>query len=223
MARTVFAGVPHHITQRGNRRDDVFFVEADRQRYLDLLKEYSEEKGLEILAYCLMTNHVHLVAIPRADTTLADVLKPVHTRYAQHVNWTHHLEGRLWQGRFFSCPLDESHCMAAVRYVECNPVRAGIVNRAELYRWSSAATHVAGKTGPLVSGRLQVETGIEDWSAWLAEGVPESVIEQLRRSTRRGRPLGDDSFIARLELLCNRILRPRKVGRPRKKIERHQK
>ena len=212
------AGVPHHITQRGNRGEDVFYVDADRQRYIDLLRDYSEKHGLEILAFCLMTNHIHLVAIPQTETTLADVLKPVHTRYAQHVNWTHRLSGRLWQGRFFSCPLDESHCLAAVRYVECNPVRAGLVNEAELYEWSSAAGHVAGEEGLLVSNRWRAETGIDDWSAWLRAGVSQAVVERLRSCTRRGRPLGDESFITRLELRCNRILRPRKGGRPRKKV-----
>jgi putative transposase len=134
------------------------------------------------------------------------------------VNWTHRVGGRLWQGRFFSCPLDERHSLAAVRYVECNPVRAGLVDRAESYCWSSAACHVTGTKDLLVSGQWRAETGIDDWSAWLREGVSQEVMQRLRSCTRRGRPLGNDSFIARLELVCNRILRPRKSGRPRKSI-----
>ena len=126
MARVVIPGCPHHLTQRGNRREDVFFTAADRQRYLELLAEYAEKHGLAVQAYCLMTNHVHLVVVPRAEASLGAALKPVHMRYAQHVNWTQHIGGRLWQGRFFSCPLDEEHLWAAVRYVECNPVRAGM-------------------------------------------------------------------------------------------------
>src|SRR5271157_5395495 len=173
IARTVFAGVPHHVIQRGNRKEDVFFTSADRQRYLDLLKGYSQAHGLEILAYCLMTNHVHLVVVPPSETALADVLRPLHTRYAQHVNWTHELSGRLWQGRYFSCPLDESHCLTAVRYVECNPVRAGVVAKAEWYPWSSAASHVAPRSDALLSGEWRDLTGIKDWSAWLREGLPE--------------------------------------------------
>jgi len=109
MARVVIPGCPHHLTQRGNRREDVFFTAADRQRYLELLGEYAEKHGLAVQAYCLMTNHVHLVVVPRAEASLAAALKPVHMRYAQHVNWTQHIGGRLWQGRFFSCPLDEEH------------------------------------------------------------------------------------------------------------------
>ena len=163
-----------------------------------------------------MTNHIHLVGIPRSETTLSDVLKPLHTRYAQHVNWTHRLSGRLWQGRFFSCPLDESHCLAAVRYVECNPVRAGLVEKAESYKWSSAASHTEHRINPLLSDQWRRETGIEDWSAWLYEGVDDETMARLRRNTKRGRPLGNESFIARLEALSKRILRARRVGRPKK-------
>jgi putative transposase len=223
MARVVFAGVPHHITQRGNRGEDVFFDQADRQRYMELLHEYADKHGLEVIAYCLMTNHVHLVGIPRCETTLADVLKALHTRYAQHVNWTHRLSGRLWQGRFFSCPLDESHCLAAVRYVECNPVRAGLVEKAESYRWSSAASHVEHRVNPLLSDQWREETGIEDWSSWLSEGVDEATITRLRRSTKRGRPLGSESFITHLETMTRRVLRARRVGRPSKTASNAQK
>jgi putative transposase len=158
------------------------------------------------------------VGIPSSETTLSDVLKPLHTRYAQHVNWTHHLSGRLWQGRFFSRPLDESHCLTAVRYVECNPVRAGLVERAESYKWSSAASHAEYRINPLLSDQWRRETGIENWSEWLHEGVDEETIARLRCNTKRGRPLGSESFITRLEALSKRILRVRRVGRPKKTI-----
>ena len=216
MARTVIAGVPLHVTQRGHRRENVFFADADRERYLELLRGYSEQHGLEILAYCLMTNHVHLVVVPETETALATTLKPVHLRYAQHVNWTHNLTGRLWQGRYFSCPLDDNHCLAAVRYVECNPVRAGLVDRAEDYPWSSAASHAGRCPNPMLSVRRKVETGIQDWSAWLAEKQSDEAVEQLRRRTRSGRPLGDEAFISRLESLTGRTLRPRPGQRPEK-------
>ncbi len=113
MARVVVAGIPHHITQRGNRREDVFFCDDDRQRYLQLLLEYSAKHELETLAYCLITNHVHLVCVPAREESLSLVSKPLDMRYAQHVNWTHGISGRLWQGRFYSCVLDEDHLWAS--------------------------------------------------------------------------------------------------------------
>ena len=115
MARVVVPGIPHHLTQRGNRREDVFFCDGDRQRFLQLLLEYSAKHGMEILAYCLMTNHVHFVSVPAQADSLARVMKPVDLPYAQHVNWNQGICGRLWQGRFFSCPLDEEHLWAAIR------------------------------------------------------------------------------------------------------------
>lgn len=141
LARTVFAGIPHHITQRGNRRENVFFTDDDRHLYLKWLTEYCERHQVEVLAYCLMTNHVHLVLVPSTETGLQQVLKPLHMRYAQHVNRCRGWKGHVWQGRYFSSPLDESYTWAAIRYVERNPIRARMVRKAERYRWSSAAGH----------------------------------------------------------------------------------
>ena len=140
-ARTVFAHLPHHITQRGNRREDVFFTNTDRQMYLSWLKDYCDQHKVDILAYCLMTNHVHLVAVPSTEKGLQDVLKPLHMRFAQRLNRQRGWTGHVWQGRFFSSPLDEPYMWAAIRYVERNPVRARLVRRAENYPWSSAAAH----------------------------------------------------------------------------------
>ncbi len=227
MARVVIPGCPHHVTQRGNRGEDVFFTEGDRVRYLDLLGEYAEKHGLAIQAYCLMANHVHLVAVPRTEASLATALKPVHMRYAQHVNWTQHIGGRLWQGRFFSCPLDEEHLWAAVRYVERNPVRAGMVERAEDYRWSSAAAHCGLRADAVVSDPCEPTARLTptQWQQWLREpweAEPE-MTARLRHCTRTGRPAGGAGFIARLEALVGRVLRPKKGGRPRKQDPRHDK
>ena len=145
IARAVIPGIAHHVTQRGNRREDIFFEEADRQRYLRLLLEYSSKHGLRILAYCLMTDHVHLVCIPERARTFGSVFRPLDLRYTQHINLALGLTGRLWQGRPFSCALDEEHLIAAVRYVERNPVRARMVRKAEQYPWSSAAAHCGGR------------------------------------------------------------------------------
>ena len=217
IARAVISRVPHHITQRGNRGEDVFFADADRMRYLELLSQYAPKHGLDILAYCLMSNHVHLVATPQRDDSLATTLKPVHLRYAQHVNWSQKLTGRLWQGRFFSCPLDKAHFWSAVRYVERNPVRAGIVRRAENYLWSSAATHCGLRDHRFLSNRANWTDHIDDWSAWLRQKEEPVVVEELRRQTKTGRPAGSARFVARIEKALRRTLRPKPIGRPRKR------
>lgn len=220
-ARVVIAGCPHHVTQRGNRRQDVFFTDADRQRYLALLLEYSGTYGLAVEAYCLMANHVHLVAVPRTQAALAGALKPLHMRYAQHVNRAQGLSGRLWQGRFYSCPLDELHLWTAVRYVERNPVRAGLTARAEDWPWSSAGGHCGLRADPLTGDPcgLHQQVPPESWSAWLAEPWEEEELERLdriRSGTFTGRPAGGQAFLDRLEALVGRLLRPRKRGRPPK-------
>ena len=141
LARTVFADVPHHITQRGNRREDVFFDDEDRKVYLRWLGEYCKKWNVEVLAYCLMTNHIHLILRPTTKDGLQRVLKPLHMRYAQRINRLKGWKGHLWQGRFFSSPLDNTYTWSAIRYIERNPVRAGMVEKAEDYIWSSAPAH----------------------------------------------------------------------------------
>jgi putative transposase len=131
LARQVFAGVAHHITQRGNRRENVFFSDEDRRAYLEWLTEYCARHEVEVLAYCLMSNHIHVVAVPAADDALERVFRPLHTRYAQRVNRLKKWKGHLWQGRFFSSALDETYLWAGIRYVERNPVRARLMRRAE--------------------------------------------------------------------------------------------
>ena len=203
------------MTQRGNRQEKVFFAAGDRVRYLELLREYAEKHGVEILAYCLMSNHVHLVVKPKREESLAGALKPVHLRYAQHVNWTQHLSGRLWQGRYFSCALDEEHCRAAVRYVERNPVRAGMVKRAEEYRWSSAGAHCGKGASKLLVNSQKWMTEITDWSAWLARDDDPEMMLEIRAKTRTGRPAGSARFLASVERTLGRVLRAKEVGRPK--------
>ena len=219
LARTVCARVPHHVTQRGNRREKVFFTDDDRQAYLDWLKDYAEKYEVEILAYCLMSNHIHLVAVPTTADSLQQTLKPLHMRYAQRINRTRRWKGHLWQGRFFSSALDEDYLWAAMRYVERNPVRARMVRKAENYRWSSASAHCGLRTDPVLtrksSWRKQLE-GIGDWSAWLAEGDEQQTLEVLRRNVEKGLPCGSEKFIQKLEKLTGRALQYRPRGRPRK-------
>jgi putative transposase len=219
IARIVIPGIPHHITQRGNNRQDVFFLEDDRRHYLDILRVQSAKWGMEVLAYCLMTNHVHLVAIPQAQDSLAKAIGRTNFVHTQAINRLHRRTGHLWQNRFYSCALDDAHLIAAVRYVERNPVRAKQAKRAWTYPWSSAAAHI-GEGDP--SGLLNLQFWRErwspgDWRDMLSGAEDERDLRQLRLSTSRGRPLGSDSFLSKLERLVGRRLRPLAIGRPRKK------
>lgn len=219
LPRTVFAGIPHHITQRGNRRDDIFFTDDDRIAYLLWLKEYSDKSNVEVLAYCLMTNHVHLIVVPESNDGLQRMLKPLHMRYAQRINRAQNWKGHIWQGRFFSSPLDESYLWAAVRYVERNPVRAGMADRAENYQWSSAAAHCGNRHDDVLaleSGWSKQFAAVEDWSAWLSEGDEIEKVRILRQNSEKGLPCGNADFVQRLGIKAGRLLEFRPQGRPRK-------
>ncbi len=221
-ARTVFAGVPHHITQRGNRREEVFYTDEDRTTYLDWLYEYSQKHKVEILAYCLMTNHIHLIALPKTEDGLQSVLKPLHMRYAQRFNRERGWQGHVWQGRYFSSALDEHYLWNAIRYVERNPVRARMVRRSENYLWSSAAAHCGNREDKLLTTKSYWKKQIEsigDWSAWLAEGDSEEEMVILRRNVEKGLPCGSERFIRKLEKRVGRLLRYRPMGRPRIEIK----
>src|ERR1700749_4570045 len=144
VGRIVIPGVPHHVTQRGNNRQDVFFVDDDRISYLKILGSQCRRYGVAILAYCLMTNHVHHLLIPKTSDALAKALGRTHWLYTQYINRLHGRSGHLWQNRFFSCAMDDEHTLLAARYAEKNPIRAGICRLARRWRWSSAAAHCGG-------------------------------------------------------------------------------
>jgi putative transposase len=217
--RTVIPDVPHHITQRGNNRQDVFFVADDREVYLELLKKLAAREGLSILGYCLMTNHVHLVAAPPEEQSLARALGRAHFLYTQYVNRMHRRSGHLWQNRFHSCALGARHFWVAMRYVEQNPVRARLVKQAWKYPWSSAAAHCGEeeRRGLLEARHWRQRMAPSDWQQELARGVEEAEISRLRGNTSTGRPLGSDSFVSKLEVMLGRRLRPLPGGRPKGK------
>ena len=214
ISRIVIPGLPHHVTQRGNRRCDVFFEVKDRQHYLSLFRKYAAEYGVEVWAYCLMSNHVHFVLVPEKPDSLSDALRDAHTAYALRFNLQNCLSGHRWQGRFFSCVLDDAHLWAAVHYVERNPVRAGMVARAEEYLWSSAASHCGLRPDELLSPRFPPAHRLENWSEWL-NGEEPTEIKAIRRQTHTGRPCGSPDFLVDLESRCNRQLTPGKRGRKR--------
>jgi len=145
VSRRIVPGFPHHITQRGTNRQSVFYTKQDRRVYLELLRENSGMANVRILAYCLMFNHIHLVALPKELESLAVCLRRTHGRYAQYLNARRLRCGHLWQNRFYSCPMDNEHLWTALKYVELNPVRAGLAEKPEDFAWSSAAAHRSGK------------------------------------------------------------------------------
>jgi putative transposase len=199
----------------------VFFVDEDWQVYLEFLQEQAQKYGLEILAYCLMTNHVHLVAIPHEEEALAQAIGRTHFRYTQYVNRLHRRSGHLWQGRFYSCALDGRHLRLALKYVELNPVRAKLCRRAWQYPWSSAAPHTDEKAESelLNLPRWYKQTSAQEWRKELAEGLTDEEVARIRLRTHTGRPLGSDRFLAKLETLLGRRVRPLPVGRPKKTPE----
>ena len=215
IARVVVPGCPHHVTQRGNRRQETFFTKDDYRTYLELMGEWCGECGVEIWAYCLMPNHVHLIAVPSEAEGLARAIGEAHRRYTRYVNFREGWRGHLWQGRFGSFAMDEEHLLAAARYIELNPVRARIVRKPHRYPYSSARAHLEGRADPLLSNSPLTEM-IDDWAGFLSERTDDAEQALLRRHERTGRPLGSKEFVRRLEKQLGRKLHPQKGGRPRK-------
>jgi putative transposase len=215
IARVIAPGFPHHVTQRGNRRQETFFCDEDYQAYLDLMAEWCRKCRVDIWAWCLMPNHVHLIAVPQSEEGLARAIGEAHRRYTRRINFRQGWRGHLWQERFASFPMDETHLLAAARYVELNPVQAGLAKSPEEYRWSSARAHIEGKDDTLVKVTPLLEIA-GDWRTFL--DVPKDVdADRLRQHERSGRPLGKESFVERLETELSRTLRPQKPGPKRKK------
>ena len=208
-ARVVAIGTAHHVTQRGVDQQRTFFTDADRNTYLDCLAKYCAQARARILAYCLMSNHVHLVLVPEERQSLAVALRRTHSRYALYLNARRDRVGHLWQNRFYSSALDEEHLWIALRYVERNPVRANLVKRPEEYKWSSAAAHLG--TDHSASGLLDwafhaAAGGTERWQTLLAEPEQIEAIRRLQRGTFTGRPVGSPEFVAKLEKQLGRPL-----------------
>lgn len=211
IARVVIPQCPHHITQRGVRSMSVFSNDGDRRKYIEFLRVNGKKYGVDFLAYCLMSNHVHIVAVPERPDSLARAIGEAHRNYTKEVNLREDVRGYLFQGRFYSCPTDERYFITAALYTERNPARAGICRQAWEYPWSSAAFH-AGITAedPLVSKNI-AELPAGEWRKMLEEDP--SAIEELRRYSRSGRPAGAPEFIGRAEEVTGRELFPRTPGR----------
>ena len=219
IARVVAVGAPHHVTQRGNNRQQVFFSNRQRRTYLTLLAEQAARHNLRILGYCLMPSHVHAIVVPERFDSMAKGFGRAHNSYSRYLNAVRRRSGHLWQNRFYSASLDRSHLARALRYVDLNPVRAGIVESALDYPWSSARAHV---TGSDPAGLLDLTLWAEvcplgDWEGALQEGPTAGWIEQMRRATRSGKPLANKDFVRELESRKGVNLQIRRPGRPLKK------
>ena len=217
IARIVAPGYPHHITQRGNRRQPTFFSDDDYEAYIDLMAEWCRHYGVEIWAYCLMSNHVHLVAVPKEKDSLHLAIGEAHRRYTRMINFREGWRGHLWQGRFASYEMDERYLLACVRYVANNPVRAKLSDRAENWRWSSAAAHVLGEDDRLVTVNPVLGIVNKKWRDFLRSPVSEDEINDMRKHERTGRPLCTSWFLEQLEAFLDRPLKPKKAGRKPKK------
>jgi len=215
IARVVVPGALHHVTQRGNFGSDVFFDDSDRVFFLENLSAYGARANVDIASYCLMDNHTHLLLIPNDPLGLAKLFKPLHMRYSQRLNYRFKRVGLNWQGRFFSSPMDKEHSWHAFRYVSANPVRAGMVEQMELYKWSSARNHIEKSASSIL-------TASADWlemahnSLRFSQGrsLVSDQMQILKRNTFKNLPTGSSDFIEDLEGRFGRDLKVRERGRP---------
>jgi len=216
ISRVVASGYPHHVTQRGVRSIPIFQTESDRRAYLDFMADELNRFGVEVLAWCLMTNHTHLIVVPEDAALLSRAVGEAHRRYTRMKNFSDGVRGYLFQGRFGSCVLDERHLLAAARYVELNPVNAGIVEEAGDYPWSSARFHLGISTRDALVRDKNLMGLIEDWAEYLKGNDEPRIQTTLLRGIRTGRPAGSEQFIEIIERLTGRELVMKKAGRPHK-------
>lgn len=211
IARVIAPNYPHHIIQRGNRRQKVFFKDDDYEAYLKLLHDHACCFNISIAAYCLMPNHIHLIAIPSEGGNLAKAIGETHRKYTRIINFREKWRGYLWQGRFSSYVLDERYLLAATRYILLNPVKAAIVEKPWDYRWSSAKHHLKIQTVKLINDSM-LGSLIDDWKGFLETDIGQDELKALRLHERTGRPLGGVAFIEGLEDILGVSLKKKKPG-----------
>ena len=214
IARVMVPNVPYHVTQRGNYRQNVFESEEDKQVYLDFFEQYRKQYKLKVYAWVLMDNHVHFVVEPIDVISIAKVFNNTHMRYSQYFNKKKGAHGHLWQGRFYSCPLDKEHLYEAIRYVELNPVRAALVSHPKDYLFCSSQRLV--NLFPLRLDKIDRYLEISDWEEYLMEEVNEEMVDRIRANSKTGRPAGAGEFISKIEKKTGRSLIAKPHGRPKK-------
>jgi len=212
LARSVFPGLPHHVTQRGNGQAQTFFGEGDFAAYRELMAEQAAAAGVEVWSWVLMPNHVHLILVPSDEDGLRRMLAPLHRRYAGRVHARLKRSGHFWQGRFGCVPMDEAHLAAALRYVALNPVRARLARRAQDWRWSSVHVHLGLVADDGVTAKAPVLGRYPNFAGMIEAGEDEILSQRLRRAETIGRPLGSEAFIGALEQASGRTFKPARRG-----------
>lgn len=213
IARVVMPGWPHHVTQRGNHRQTVFFDDGDRKVYLELLAKYKCIHHIALVGYSLMSNHVHKIPIPEFDTSLAKAIGRTNNDYSRWLNVRCNQTGHLWQARFYSCPIELVSLADVLAYIELNPVRAGIVKRPEDWEWSSARAHLTGvdETGLLEMEWWRSHFTPDSWADFLQRKLHDSaLLRRIRTATQTGRPFASEEGFRQIELFLDRSLQPRK-------------
>jgi putative transposase len=223
LPRYVIPGLPQHVIQRGNNRQAIFVAEGDYAAYLGWLKEAAQRYGLLIHAYVLMTNHVHLLVTPTQDDSVAKTLQSLGRRYVQYFNFTYQRTGTLWEGRYRATVVDaEDYLLACCRYIEMNPVRAGMVKSAAHYRWSSYRHNAQGHKDAQITdhdvyrrlGRT-VQARYEAYRSLFRDGDDDTTVLAIRESAHKGWALGGDRFRGEVEKLAKRRTAPLQRGRPK--------
>ncbi len=217
LSRIVIPGMPHHVTQRGNRRFPTFFEDGDYDAYLTFLAEGCAKAGTEVWAYCLMPNHVHLLLVPKYEDGLRATLGETHRKYTRMINFREQWRGHLWQERFASFPTDATYTLNVARYIELNPVRAKLCGKPVDYPWSSAKAHILGCEDPLLNTSALLQQSPE-WESFLLSGRDQRTTDLIKLHENTGRPLGNTTFIARIEAMLGRFVAPQKLGRKSKEI-----
>ena len=217
IARVVIPGIPYHITQRGNYKQNIFSDDSDKVTYLNLVMEYIEKQDVKVLAYCLMKNHIHFIMVPPTSDSLGIIFNQISRRYAIYFNRKFNRLGHLWQDRYYSCPLDENHLFEAIKYIENNPVKAGYVVHPEEYKWSSAKAHIKKEIikDKILSEYSEYMDAIDNWKDYLNSSWNDNAVANIKKCTMNGRPCGNEAFIQELEFKTGRLLRVKPKGRPR--------
>jgi len=215
-ARFVIPGHLYHVTQRGNYRQHVFKDDQDRICYLKLIDRYAKEYNNDLYAFCLMTNHVHFIIKPQQLNSLSQIFCRAHQQYSLYYHKKNEIHGHLWQERFYSCLLEGSHISAAIKYVECNPVRANLVKNAWDYLWSSTNFHLGKKYNIVHLADIRPYITTDNWKVFLNQKQSSKEIDSIRQATNKGQVFGSNEYIEYLEKKHARILTPQIMGRPKK-------
>jgi putative transposase len=219
--RLSLAGYPHHVIQRGNNRQSIFYSDDDRKAYLAWLSEYAEKFDVAVHAFVLMDNHTHLLLTPQTDSGVPNLMQALGKRYAQNFNHFHKRTGTLWEGRYKSTVIqDDKYLLTCMAYIDLNPVRAGIVSAPVDFQWSSHRSYIGQQVIPLITPHALLWTlgntpfaRETAYAQFVESGLAADRQSELTESALKGWALGDTSFLAQLQTLTPRRASKMRVGR----------